>query len=411
MTDWIKEMSRGMRKFVLAACTIVMIMLIAWALLAVWARPGRLDESECRDLVRRAWRAFHEDEAVGVRLVEYRLGRYRHRAPVKWPALGPFDGPADRLKALFPQQEPDEGFLDRMKVSHRGRARVAGRTCERLRLSPSEYSGQSIELWIDAETGYPLARRRLDVDGRFVGGYRYRRVEVRPSEKSPLVGEEAVADTDGLIGLAEDELIPPDRVKEMAKRGELAYPRWLPAGFELRGGRSVATLERLRELRGSIRGDLAGGLRRGPGPMQGAVQEGGRRFQTVFSDGLNTISVVQFAARPWPGEGPMDPARAQAVIEQKSREIGRVFHTAMAGRMEPGALVLVFGEVAPEVLQEVAESLEMPRKEPGPTVPPGPGFRPEGPRPPGAGPRGPFGPPGYGPRGEESPPEGPGDPE
>lgn len=405
-----EPMSLGMRILVIASSVIIVLALIAWAVAAFWARPGRLDESECRELVRRAWQASAEEKAVGVRTFEYRLGEYRHRVPAKSPPPFEFARLADRLVSLFPQREPDEAFFRQVRLSHRGRLRVAGRACERVRIAPSEYEGQSIELWVDPESGYPLGWRKLDPRGRLVRGYRYLRAELRSREGEPPSGEEVPKNPTGLTELLEGDLIPPERVTEMAKRGEIAFPRWLPLGFELSGARALTALSRFQELRELVRGEGAG-LRRGAGPMQGVFREGGHRFQMIFSDGLNTISIVQFVSRQWPGEGMVNPVRAEEVINHKAKEIDRVFHVSMAGRMAPGAVVLLFGEVAPEVLQDVAESLEMPRPESvGPGLRP-PGLGPEGPRAPGREFRGPFGPPIDRPRDGGLPPEPPSDPE
>jgi len=135
-----------------------------------------------------------------------------------------------------------------------------------------------------------------------------------------------------------------------------------------------------------------GRIQRGMGRFGGPASDAPGHFQLIYTDGLNTISVVQIPmGRLMEIRG--DPGRIQAILDSKSREVRRIFHTSMVARVMPRALVILYGEVAPDVLRQVADSIGLPE-----------GFPPEGMRPPlpegeeEGRPRPPFNRPGAGPR-------------
>ena len=375
---------------------VVLAVLILLAAYAWWARPNRLSQAQCRDLVTRAWQSIQAEAPSGARILDFNVAGRDRRAIVGAPRLENLAHVADRLREMFPQSTPDDAFFGRVNLTNTGRMRVAGRVCERIRISPSAYAGDSIELWIDPSTGSPFGWRRYDFKGEFVRGYRQTRVG---SRIPPLPGGPAsqglFEGADALAGIIESELIPPDRVEEMASLGEAILPTWLPPGFKLVGGRNLPPAGLIEQLRQGPRGR---GLGRGAsvwGPK-------GVRLQLIYSDGLNTISITEIRHGPM-FDPALDAPRLNRLLSAKAWEVRRIFRTSMAARELRGVLILLFGEVSPDVLNQVAASFpeEGLRPLPPPFAGPGPGFMSPG---------GPGGPPSP-PPGENVPQPPPGDPE
>jgi hypothetical protein len=377
------------RMLFIPSVLLVAAILLAWAGYAYWSRPDRLSEAECRALVDQAWARGRQMAPEGPRILEYDLGGRIHRVRSKSPSPEGTSMIAERLRAVFPQRKPDDVFFGNVLVSHAGRLRTGGRICEKIRLSPRSYRGDSAEIWVDPSSGDVLGWRRYDSSGRFVRGFRLGRsfgeVEQMPPPELPGGGLDV-------------PLVPPDKVGRMVQNGELLMPARLPEGFELVGG---------RELR--VFGFFGpGGIGMG-GRGMGRAYEGfapdEMNFQLVFSDGLNTISVLQYRLPRFLELLPRMEV-FDAALKQKAQEITRIFHTSMQSRMVPGGLVLLYGEVDADVLSKVADSIPPEGFKIG-----APGFRPpEGPppgfQPPDGGPMGgPFGE-GFGRRrGQGGPPE------
>jgi hypothetical protein len=255
---------------------------------------------------------------------------------------------------MFPQGKPDDAFFGRVSLRHEGRGLAGGRICERVGISPAQYKGDSIELWIDPSSGYPLSWRRYDYTGGFVSGYRFRRARFDKAgpEGQGLLGDNLFADSGRLSGILEGEALDPERVMSMDRDGEISLPKSLPAGFKLTGGRILPGAEILQALR---RGRGAGG---GPGmgPMMDRPEPAFGPIQIVYSDGLNTVSVIEYR-HPRLMELFLRTGDLDSAINAKAKEIRRIFRTSMTGKMVPGALILFYGEVAPEVLNDIAASL------------------------------------------------------
>ena len=361
---------------------VAVAIVVAFGLYAWWARPGRVSEDGCRDLVRTAWGQAQAGSPSGEREFEYRLARRVYRVRVD-PAQAPrYPVIARILTRLFRQAEPAGEFLGRLDIRHAGRVRVAGAPCERVRLSPREYKGDSVELWIDPGRGYLLGWRRLDGEGRMVRGYRFRTVTGFEERAVGVRGDEI--EGDGFEGSPLFEmrrLMSPEEIEESSQERGIPLPEWLPSGFSMTGGRMTPALELPHEFEGILPGMQMGRMRSdarmmGPG-MRGA---GGGHLQVIYSDGLNTISVVMLPMGRFM-QFAVDPGRAQEVLDAKAKEMRRIHHTSIVARVFPGSIVLLFGEVAPDVLARVADSIRSAEPE-----------QPPGLLPPQVGPEG-FGPP------------------
>jgi hypothetical protein len=334
-------MSKGLKILLTIIAILAILVLIAWGAYAFWTRPGRLDQTTSRALVVKAWETTRSGEPSGELLLRMDLGGRDLIRPGVHPVPQPFDVPAERIRDLFPQQEPDEVFFNRVSIAHMGRVWVAGRWCERVRLSPRNYEGQSVELWVDPDGGLALGWRRLEADGAFVRGYRYLRTQgaVAGGEHGPGISSHV----EDILDMAGGEAIPPERLSEFLETGFLVEPSWLPDGFELTGGR-IFTAPMMGRMQFRNRGQ---------GSEDPILP---RHYQLVYSDGLNTISIIEFPHNLPAGVSP-DSARLSDILSRKSSEIRRIFHTSMAARVYPIGIALLFGEVSKEVLDRVAASL------------------------------------------------------
>ena len=353
-------MTRTAKIVIFIIVAIIIVAAVLYGGYAYWARPGRLSESSCSDLVQLAWTRAQSGRITGQADFGYRLGErfYRVRADVN--AADNFPLLAGALTRIFPEVMPDEAFADRVKMAHTGRARVAGRVIERIRLAPVQYTGDLIELWIDPENGDTLAWRRLDPKGRFIRGWRM--VDAVAFQEYGLVN--SIAENDREVpeefpNVGGSALKRPDEIDEMVIR-RLVQPEWIPPGFRFIGMRTVTGFNPPGELESILPGLGVGRMRGGIGGMgRGAMPGAQGHFQLVYTDGLNTISVVQIpVVRFLEIQG--DPGRIQEVLNSKSREVYRIFHTTMIARVMPGSVVMLFGEVAPDVLRQVADSIRPP---------------------------------------------------
>ena len=399
---------------ILIAILIVLVIgtLAIFGVAKFWARPGRLTSAESSALLKQAWDVSQRETPVGSRELFYDFSGEVFRINSDLAETEKVEAFHRLMSSLFPQLQPTDDFLGGLDISHAGRIRIAGRTCEKILVSPVGYDGDSIEVWIEPGEYHVLGYQTLDYQGNTVRGFRFLEV----------TGSNPVEETSGeerfpiLSSLMEPEMIPPDVIRAIAERREIALPNWLPEGFKLVGGRRLLNFDQP-----AIGEDYMPGMGIGqmldnrPGEV-GRIEPGqfrpqGGHFQTVYSDGLNTISVVQLP----PGrlaEGPQVQVRLEDVLKAKAGEVWRLFHTGMAGRFLPNAVVFVFGEVSPEIAGRIADSIPlepvaMPdQMNPENPLPPGlgqenppPGF--DRPRPPGGGPgrdrigggRGPGGPP------------------
>lgn len=298
-------------------------------------------------------------------MLEYRLGSREYRVRVdlsdypRYPLLKSY------LETMFPQTELNDAFLDRLSIRGMGRIRVAGRSAERVRLSPTGYKGDSLELWVDPKEGYTLGWRRLDLRGRLIRGYRYKRVTGFESSDRPGRSEEPFRVPPFL---ADRKLMSVEEVKDFIDTNPvMVLPEWLPDGFKMAGGRMSGGLVPSMDFEGMLPGTGLGGMRKGPqGPMAGAGH-----FQVVYSDGLNTISVIQFPRQRLTEAG-FDPGAIDQALKSKSKQVESIFHTSMAIRAFPNSIVMVLGEVAPELVRRVADSIPKPPEDAGPGIMPPP---------------------------------------
>lgn len=338
---------------------LILIVIAAAAGLAVasyWARAGRLSPAESTELLKQAWEISKTEIPAGQREIFYDFDGEVFRYRPEEGKLRPFN---KLMASLFPQVGLTEEFLTQLEINHAGRSRVAGRTCEKILISPVHYDGNSLELWIEPDGYHVLGYRTLDYQGKLVRGFRF----------VNITGVEAVAEQDipedlNLPFIQERALVPPDTVETMAGRNVILLPDWLPPGFKLTGGRYILNFDQpafgedlMPEMGIGRLLDERAGDRPGEGRFEpGQPREGGNQFQTIYSDGLNTISVIQLP----PGkviEAAPDPGRLEHILRAKSDEVWRLFHTGMVGRFFPNAVVIVYGEVSPDIAREIAASI------------------------------------------------------
>ncbi|MCK4719788.1 hypothetical protein KAU08_03970 [bacterium] len=388
-------MTRGYRILLTILIVLIVMGMSGLGAIKFWARPGRLDAAKSVELLSAAWNQAQIETPSGPREVFYDLGGKVFRIRSKLDETAKFEAFQNLMASLFPQVDPSDEFLGNLTVTHRGRVRIAGVTCERILVSPTRYDGNSIELWIEPGKNLILGYRTIDFEGNLVRGYRFLKITgTEPVDDSAA----SVTETPDLPFLNDPELVPPERIQEMADTHIIALPDWLPPGFKLRGGRRLANFDQpavfdnympglgvgRMQIGGSGGGGGGGGggagLGLGPRPGQGPLREFNNQFQLVYTDGLNTISVIQLPQARM-GEGFFNPDRQGEVLEAKAREVWRLFHTAMAGRFLPNAMIIVYGEVSPEVAKQIAGSIpDLPLVPPmgvGPDSQP-PGFPPDG---------------------------------
>jgi len=365
-------MSKPLKIGLYLLLAIVIIVLVAAGLIAFWARPGRLNETQCSDLVRMAWDSTQAGELKGDRVLIYRLGSREYRVKDTLTGAPRYPVLYDIISDFFQQTEPDADFLARLRIRHRGRVRAAGIICERVQLSPGGYAGDSTEIWVDPESGHVLSWRRLDADGGMIRGYRYTSVEITDGSSEAAVEDTGDTDHDWPI-LEENHLLTVEQLVDLSENRPLIIPEWLPPGFELTGGRMINSLDPPVEMEGVFPGGGIGRMRRDagrlPGPLEGIGQG---QMQLIFSDGLNTITVILYHPQRLFGAG-IDPARVEDILQAKADEVRRIFHVSMASRVFPAGIAIVFGGVAPDVLRQVAESIILPEPPEGMGIPPGPG--------------------------------------
>lgn len=350
-------MSIRNRILLIVIMTLVLLAVFVSAAVAFWARPDRLSESQCKSLVLLAWKSANSKSLEGKKAFQINLSGKNRRIDAVLDRLAENQELGKKLRNVLPQREPDDEFFKNMTLRHTGRTMIAGRICEKVRISPAAYKGDSLELLTDSKTGYPLGWRRYDSRGRFIKGYTYRQIGTdKTGLDVPASGLEQEIDHERFLrGILEEELIAPEKVKDLERRGQISLPQWLPEGFKLIGARLLPRLETVEELREE-------GFGRGRGRMFGPsfirewmkFKEG--NFQVILSDGLNTISIIHFQRRQLMDQL-LKPDLISSALEEKSREIERIFHTSMVGKVDPGALVLLFGGIDREELQKVLDSI------------------------------------------------------
>jgi negative regulator of sigma E activity len=353
-------MTRGYRILLTILIVLIVMGMSGLGAIKFWTRPGRLDAAKSVELLSAAWNQAQIETPSGPREVFYDLGGKVFRIRSKLDETAKFEAFQNLMASLFPQVDPSDEFLGNLTVTHRGRVRIAGVTCERILVSPALYDGNSIELWIEPGKNLILGYRTIDFEGNLVRGYRFLKITgTEPVDDSAASGTE----TPDLPFLNDPELVPPERIQEMADAHIIALPDWLPPGFKLRGGRRLANFDQPAVFDNSMPGlgvgrmqSGGGGGGLGPRPGQGPLREFNNQFQLVYTDGLNTISVIQLPQARM-GEGFFNPDRQEEVLAAKAGEIWRLFHTAMAGRFLPNATIIVYGEVSPEIAKQIAGSI------------------------------------------------------
>lgn len=369
-----------------------------------WSRPNRLPEAEIRSLLTKSWEKMYATNPQGKRIVTYDIGGRRFRTNVKVPLESPGQLIANRLNEVFPHAEPYPEFFDNFTLSHRGRVFVAGRWCEKLRVAPTGYSGNSVEVWVDPDSGFPMGVRRLDSGGGFIHGWRY-----LGRFNLPSANGETDIDMQPGQGLFElfrgmHEEIPEIRLRELGADPPFGFPETLPGGFTLSSGRRIMQLVQMDSFRDFFPGLDAPNRGHGQPDNQAPPDQIGI-MNFVYSDGLNNISLIHFPlGRAVSLTG--SPDMLKLALLQKSEEVNRLFHTSMSFKITPGMLFILYGDISQDELDMVMGSISLPPVDqgffpghPDQAPPQGPNDqeRPFG--------RGPFGPRGPGNRNNGPPPE------
>ncbi len=121
---------------------------------------------------------FTEGPAKGKEIVREAGKGYQQRDPTH-PKARP-------LLGMMTEVPPLGRLTKNYKVELGPETDIAGRRVRQVTIHPRKgRSGQSVSLWIDVETGFPLGRERRDAFGRVVYSVRYLRVKYGPGASSP----------------------------------------------------------------------------------------------------------------------------------------------------------------------------------------------------------------------------------
>ncbi|MEW6166545.1 MAG: MucB/RseB C-terminal domain-containing protein [Pseudomonadota bacterium] len=229
-------------------------------------------------------------------------------------------------KGLFPvlSEERVAQLMTMYEFEAIGAARVAGRQCHGLAITPKDELRYGYRIWADAETGVPLKVNLVGREGRVLEQMMFTEVEF--PEQLP----DAVFDTEA--DQARVQSAPPPRAVAVDARA-LPEASWqfreLPPGFRVA----------MRERRLTADG-------------------GGVVDHVLLTDGLTAISV--FSAY----------REASAPAFQGQSRMGAVH---AFGRMLGTFHITVVGEAPPETVRMIGESLQPPPAASEPATGPGPG--------------------------------------
>ncbi|HDS30865.1 MAG TPA: hypothetical protein ENN67_07485, partial [Firmicutes bacterium] len=330
-------MSKKMKIYITTASILAVIAIVLLGSFSFWTRPGRMSESSARELAMDAWHSASYGLPSGAIIPHLNLaGRRFVGKPADSAALMLKYHPIATAGRSI-RYKPDEEFFSHVNISHLGRVWTAGRWCERIRLAPSTYSGHSLELWIDPDKKIPLGWRKFNENGDFVRGYRYLRVNGRDNG-----GEVIPAETHGMDFMFESGVfgkIPDNKLDELFESGIIVKPSWLPDGFRLIAVRDFDIPDRRpMQFRGMGHGSFS--------PLFS------KRFQLIYSDGLNTVSIFEFP-HGLPEGVPKDRPRLTEIIESKNREFQRIFNTSVTFQMYETGFAMIFGEISVDVLKRI----------------------------------------------------------
>jgi len=219
----------------------------------------------------------------------------------------------------------DETTEDYYDLKHVERARLMGRDTRVIAVLPKDDFRYGYRLWIDEATTMPLKTQLCDARGRVIEQIQFANLtlprEIADAEFEPQV------DTAGFKWLRQDARSP-----RLAQSGSSVVWRAmrLPPGFRM-------TLRSAQSMPGAA------------GPVE----------HLVFSDGLASVSV--FVESSVEGKPPMSgPARVGS---------SSAFSTTVSGHQ-----VTAVGEVPPETVRVIANSLQADDRSPASGKPPAPGL-------------------------------------
>lgn len=217
-------------------------------------------------------------------------------------------------KGLFPTLTPERvaQLAEVYDFQGIGSARIAGRNCEGVAISPRDSYRYGYQIWADAETHVPLKVNLVARDGRVLEQMMF--TEVRfPTEIVDARFDEALAEYEERRAVAVAEA--QQRQQEAAEAGWRFGP--LPPGFRVT----------MRSLRQTADG-------------RGLVEH------VVLTDGLTAVSVFSTQQR-----------ETTVPVFQGQSRMGAVH---AFGRVMGQVHITVLGEAPEETVRQIAESVQLP---------------------------------------------------
>lgn len=331
------------------------------------ARPGGTvqAQAEVQRTPERTVVKFTEGPAKGKEMVREQGQEYQRRDE-QHPGARHLPGVMDRIPSL-------EELTKRYDVELGPETDIAGRRVREVTVRPREgRSGQSVSLWIDVESGFPLGHERRDAFGRVVYATRYLQVKYGKTRPLPLAAAVPSAPAPPAAGApatpspaapaASPGAVAPSTPRDPGSRPLRPHPPTYPGAPP--GARpgppsgdrprpEVVSLEQLGQILGfavTPPSFVPEGftLRR---IMVTKEAEHGRRGILHYSDGVAALTVI--AGRREDTHLPPPPgadAPGGAAVVTRSRGS---FAVALRGT----ALYLVSGPVPDDTLQRVAASV------------------------------------------------------
>jgi len=354
-------MNRSSRILTIVLVALIVIAAIGYGYISFWMRAGRLGPDACMELLVQAHSVALHSTPSGTRMYQYRIGEALISEPVDDQM--PLRYAVSEYFMDFLYDSPGE-FHRNITVSHAGRRIIAGHVCEGIRVKPSQYNGYYTELWLDDATSHILRYARYTDYGTFSRGYEFTDVEELPEGREESLYSGSIDEF-----LVDYPFIGPvmagnvDKNLKRAADHKLAYPEHFPDGFRLIGARVMGVGQQLMRM-------MQGSMNMPRPPVAQAY--------SVFSDGLNTITVLQIplaghqpgnigpgitGSGMGPGAGGLsfdftpDPNKIDQVLRFKEEEMQRIFHISMSHKILDNAVIILLGEVSQQVLDTVAESI------------------------------------------------------
>ena len=340
--------------FAVSVAAVVVII----GLFLILEQPQEAAEPQIDLILKEGMQSFSELSVVGrMRVTIYRYGKPVLREEIPTPvehlliakALEPIDertrfklGIYKRLMEISSGFKFDKDFLNHHQAVVTGAKKVAGRWCWEMEIRPNSVEGGYLTVSFDKETSYPLKRVKYDREGMKENAIEFVKVETFKEKmgrfRPPRFRQEPMGlpPREGPFGRRPPQgrpeppkpqaFIPPDVfLRDYISQGRVLYPTNLPDGYHFRGGVKLPLM---------------------PGGKMG-------RIHMVFSDGVNNLSIFQIHL-------PTDDIRGGDVKEFLRKKAGQFlnsFPEGMAMRRVKEGLIVGLGDIAPEMIQKVIDSM------------------------------------------------------